>query len=163
MQRDTREIHAPSAQFPSQSMAPAPHPASTCVSLCLWSGSSREWLQPHDPRLSWLSGGCKAPRAQIPAAKAGDSHLPQGRDQHESGLLFLPTCPSTESSISSERRMPYCSSADSMDTDAVRIQDCWLAQMSGVITLMAIFLPVAAWAPKYSHVGMSGTVLEEAA
>lgn len=50
-----------------------------------------------------------------------------------------------------------------MDMDAVRLQDCWLAQMSGVITLMAIFLPAAAWAPKYSHVGMSGTVLEEVA
>lgn len=36
--------------------------------------------------------------------------------------------------------------------DAIRLQDSWLAQMSAVITLMAIFLPVAAWAPKYSHV-----------
>lgn len=150
-------------KFPSQSMAPAPNPASTWVSPCSWSGSSREWLQPHDPRLTWLSGGYKAPRAQIPAAKAGNSHLPQGRDQHEGGLLSLPTFPSTESTISSERRMPYCPSANSMDMDAIRIQDCWLAQMSGVITLMAIFLPVAAWAPKYSHIGMSGTVLEEAA
>lgn len=116
------------------------------------------WLQPHDPRLTRLSRGCKAPRAHIPAAKAGDSHLPQGRDQHEGGLLSLPSFPSIESSISSERRMPYCPSANSMDMDATRLQDSWPAQMSGVITLMAIFLPVAAWAPKYSHVGVSGTV-----
>lgn len=50
-----------------------------------------------------------------------------------------------------------------MDMDAMRLQDSWLAQMSGVITLMAVFLPVAAWAPKDSHGGMFGTVLEEVA
>lgn len=50
-----------------------------------------------------------------------------------------------------------------MDMDAIRLQDSWLVQMSGVITLMAIFLPVEAWALKHSHVGMSGTVLEEVA
>lgn len=50
-----------------------------------------------------------------------------------------------------------------MDMDAIRLQDSWLVQMSGVITLMAIFLPVEAWALKHSHEGMSGTVLEEVA
>lgn len=59
--------------------------------------------------------------------------------------------------------MPYCPSANSMDMDAIRLQDSWLAQMSGVITLMVILLPVEAWAPKHSHAGMSGTVLEEVA
>lgn len=44
-------------------------------------------MQPHDPGLTWLSAGCKAPRTHIPEAKAGDSHLPQGRDQHEGGTL----------------------------------------------------------------------------
>lgn len=141
-----------------------PHTQPALGSLCAsGQGSAGRWLQPHDPRLIWLSGGCKAPRAHIPVAKAGDSHLPQGKDQHEGGLLFLPSFPSIESSISSERRMPYCPSANSINMDAIRLQDCWLAQMSGVITLMAVFPPVAAWAPKYSHVGMSGTVLEEAA
>lgn len=102
-------------------------------------GARGRWLQPHDPRLTGLSRGCKAPRAHIPAAKAGGSHLPQGRDQHEGGFLSLPTFPSSESRVSSERRMPYCPSAYSMDMDATRLRDSWLAQMSGVITLMAIF------------------------
>lgn len=161
-QRERRDGYRLQVHNSHPSLWLQPHTQPALGFLCAsGQGSAGRWLQPHNPSLARLSGGCKAPRTHIPAAKAGDSHLPQGRDQREGGLLLLPTFSSIESSISSERRMPYCPAANSMDMDAIRApgllacSHVWSNYPDGNFAPCSI--------PKYSHVGMSGTVLEEAA
>lgn len=82
------DTHAPTAQFPSQSIATAPHPDSTWVSPRLWSGTSTELRQEE--------GGCSPTIPGWPGSPEA-AKLPGHTSQQPK--LEIPTFPKAEISM----------------------------------------------------------------